>query len=286
MNKFKYLLLLIIIVLCGCETKSSMENINIYTSAYPIEYVTNRIYGNHSTITSIYPDNVDSNYVVSDKLLNDYSKTDLFIFNSNNENENKYVLKMLNNNKNLKIIDASSSLTYNYAEEELWLDPMNLLTISNNIKKGFIEYVTISYLQTEINDNYTALKNDLIKLDADYRDMANRANKKNIIVGNDVYLYLSKYGLNVISLEQTDKFTKKNYYDAAELIQNGEVKIIFVKKGAKLDENVTNLQTKYGVSVVELDSLLTLTEDERREKKDYISLMYNNMELLKQQLYE
>ena len=286
MKKFKYLLLVVIIILCGCENKSSMEDIDIYTSAYPIEYVTNRIYGDHSTITSIYPDNVDEDYVVSDKLLNDYSKTDLFIFNSNNENENKYVIKMLKNNKNLKIIDASSSLTYNYAEEELWLDPMNLLTISNNIKKGFNEYVTIAYLQTEINDNYISLKNDLIKLDADYREMANRANKKNIVVGNDVYLYLSKYGLNVISLEQTENFAKKNYYDAADLIQSGEIKVIYVKKGAKLDPNVTDLQTKYDVNVVELDSLLTLTEDERKEKKDYLSLMYSNLELLKQQLYD
>jgi zinc transport system substrate-binding protein len=285
MKKFKYLLLLIIVVLCGCESETKVENMDIYTTAYPIEYVTNRIYGEHSTITSIYPDNVDKDYVVSDKLLKDYSKTDLFIFNSNDENENKYVIKMFNNNKNLKIIDASSSLSYNYATEELWLDPINLLTIANNIKKGFNEYVTIAYLQSEIDVNYKALKNDLIKLDADYREMANRANKKTIVVGNDLYLYLTKYGINVISLEQSENYTKKNYYDAEDLIKSGDIKYIYVIKGSSLNKEITELKEKYNITIVELDSLLTLTEDERKEKKDYLDIMHNNLELLKEELY-
>ena len=286
MKKIKFLIMLMIIILCGCNSTSSAENIKINTTAYPIEYITSRIYGEHSTITSIYPDNIDDEYVVTDKLLKDYSKTDLFIFNSNDENENKYVLKMLEYNKKLKIIDASSSLTRNYGTEELWLDPMNLLTIANNIKKGFNEYVTISYLQSEINDNYKTLKVDLIKLDADYREMANRASKKNVIVGDDVFMYLNKYGLNVISLQQSDKFTKKNYYDAEDLIKKGEIKYIYVKKGSKLDDNVTDLKNKYEITVIELDSLLTLTEDERKEKKDYLEIMYNNLDLLKKQLYD
>ena len=58
-----------------------MEDVNIVTSSYPIEYVVNELYGNNSTITSIYPkDDETINFEVTDVLLEQYSSNDLFIF--------------------------------------------------------------------------------------------------------------------------------------------------------------------------------------------------------------
>lgn len=286
MKKIKLLLIIFIIFLVtGCYEKTSMENANIQVSSYPIEYVTNRLYGNHSTIKSIYPDGMDNDYVVSDKLLTDYSSSNLFIFNGNEDNENDYVYKMFNANKNLKIIDATASLTYTNKMEELWLDPMNLLTISNNIKKGFKEYTSMAYLNNDIDKNYEQLKLELIQLEADYREMANRANNKTIIVGNDLFHYLSKYGINVISLEESNNFTKKSLYTAEELIESGKIKYIYVKKGETINKNIETLKSKYKIEVIELNSLYTITEYDRKNSNDYFSIMYNNLELLKQQLY-
>ena len=46
------------------------------------------------------------------------------------------------------------------------------------------------------------------------------------------------------------------------------------------------LKEKYNLEVIELNDLYTLTEDDRKENKDYFSLMYENLDLLKQQLYD
>ena len=45
----KKLLLTFICIFClsGCFKRDSMENINIYTTIYPIEYITNRLYGDY-----------------------------------------------------------------------------------------------------------------------------------------------------------------------------------------------------------------------------------------------
>lgn len=271
MKKIKLVLIIFIIFfITGCYEKTSMENANIRVSSYPIEYVTKRLYGEHSDIKSIYPDNMDEDYVVSDKLITDYSSSNLFIFNGNEDNENDYVYKMFNENKNLKIIDATGSLTYTNKIEELWLDPMNLLTIANNIKKGFKEYISMTYLNNDIDKNYEKLKLELIQLEADYREVANRANNKTIIVGNDLFLYLSKYGINVISLEESDNFTKKNLYTAEELIQKGEIKYIYVKKGEEINKNINDLKDKYNIEIIELNSLYTITEDDRKGNNDYL----------------
>ncbi len=69
-------------LLTGCIKRDSMEDINIYTSVYPIEYITNRLYGENSKINSIYPDGIIySMYSLNDKQIKDFSNSDLFIFN-------------------------------------------------------------------------------------------------------------------------------------------------------------------------------------------------------------
>lgn len=287
MKKIKFVILSIIIFsLTGCFNKSNMDNADVKVSVYPIEYITERLYGKYSKIKSIYPDDMDEDYIVNDKLLNDYSSTNLFIFNGNNDNENDYVYKMFTTNKKLKIIDSTSSLNYNNKIEELWLDPMNFLTMANNIKKGLKEYINEAYIKKEIDDNFDTLKIDLIQLEADYRETASRANSKTIIVGDDVFSYLSKYGMNIISLEESKKYSKKNYVSAEKLIKNGQVKYIYIKKGQKINNNVKQLKEKYNIELIELNIMNTLSSEDKKNGKDYISIMHDNLELLKQELYK
>ena len=277
MKKIKLILLTILVLACSaCVNNKTIENSNIRVSIYPIEYITNYLFGEHSKINSIYPDSMDNNYEISDKLLKDYSSTNLFIFNGNEDKENDYVFKMLKNNSDLKIIDATTSLAYNNKIEELWLDPMNYLTMANNIKKGFNEYTDITYLNNDINSKYNELKVKLIELEADYNEMGNRANKKNLVVADDLFLYLSKYGINVISLEKGDNYSKKSEYQAEELIKNKEITNIYVKKGQKIDSNIEELKEKYKVNIIELNTLYTISEEDRKNGKDYLTLMNEN----------
>ena len=105
MKKKLFLLLLIPVLLSGCIKRDSMEDILIYTTNYASEYITNFLYGSHSTVKSIYPDGVIiDEYSLTDTQIDEYSSTDLFIFNGISK-ENAYVLPMLNRNKKLKIID-------------------------------------------------------------------------------------------------------------------------------------------------------------------------------------
>ena len=286
MKKIKLLLLIILcITITGCFKKTNLENADIKVTNYPIEYITYRLYGNHSTLKSIYPDSMDKDYEVSEKLLKDYSSSDLFIFNGNEDKENNYMYEMFSKNSNLKIIDATSSLTYTNKMDELWMDPMNYLTMANNIKKGFQEYITTTYLNNEIENNYKNLKIELMQLEADYRETANRANNKNIVVGDDLFLYLNKYGINVISLEKTKNYSKKSEYTAEELIKNGDVKIIYTTKEQKENETINKLKETYNVKIVVLNTFYTISEEDRKADKNYFDLMYDNLELLKEQLY-
>lgn len=275
---------LISILLGGCFNKNNMDNITIYTTSYPIEFIVNRLYGEHSQIKSIYPEGVDiDEYKVTNTLLKNYDDIDLYVFNGL-YNEKNYIKTLLKNNKDLKIIDGTSSIKYDKSMNELWLDPAKLLTIANNIKKGFNEYITATYLNDEINENYENLKIDLTDLDAKYRSTINKADNKTIVVSNNSFVYLKKYGLNVISLDDESVDTK-TINRVKNLINNGSIKYIYIKKGESISKTVKSITDSTKATTLELNTLANLDEDDK-SKYDYLSLSTQNLETLKEELYK
>lgn len=276
----KLLVLPLILILTGCMQNESMENITIYTTSYPIEYITKQLYGDHATIKSIYPNGVDINkFKLTDTLIKQYNDNDLYIFNSLS-NEKDYVRTMRNNNKNLKIIDVTSDITYENAVEELWLDPSNLLSLANNIKKGFNEYIKNNTILTnEIEKNYDELKFTLTNLESEYREELGNYRDKTIIVSDDMFLFLNNYGLNVISLDKDNEEYEQNYIEAIKFIQNGYINYIFVPDVDEIDNDIKNLQ----LNIIPLYTISNLT-DEQRENYDYVSLIQENLEKIKGQL--
>ena len=274
-----------VFLLSGCTNVEDMENINIYTTSYPIEYIVKRLYDNHSTVMSIYPNGVDINeYKLTDVLLNEYStKADMFIFNGLS-NEKDYVKPMLKQNKKLKIIDITSDISYDKnGFEELWLSPSKLLTIANNIKKGFNEYTRAKYLINDINKNYEELKVDLTTLEAKYRDAIKYGDNKTIIVSDDIFMFLKDYGANVISLDSDNPDYEKNIAIARNLVYNNQVRHVYIKKEENNDI-INSLVEETSVEKINLHTLSTLT-DEEYNNYDYISLMTENLEKIKKELY-
>lgn len=285
MKKNKLVLIFIsIFCLTGCFNNDSMDNINISTSVYPIEYVVNYLYGEHSTISSIYPNDSEIiDFEVTDVLLEEYSKNDLFIFNGISEEKN-YLKIMSKNNKNLKIIDVSSNMQYKYSMEDLWLDPNNLLTIANNIRKGFNEYIKSTPLKNEIEKNYDDLKLQLTSLDGSYYSMAKNATNNTIIVSDDAFKFLEKYGIEVISLDP-DTVTQKEINTAIQILSSKTCNYIYIKYKEEINDSINNIINETGASTIELYTMTNLY-DINTEKIDYITLMNQNLTNLKLDLYK
>lgn len=284
MKKLKYLLLIMLFCLTGCFKANSMDDIKIATSVYPIEYVVKTLYGDHSTVISIYPH--DSNimeFKVTKVLLKDYSTNNLFIFNGLTE-EKEYVKSMKKYNDELMIIDSTANIIYDYAVEELWLDPNNLLTIANNIKNGFEEYIDGKYLINEINENYDNLKIELTSLDGKFYSSVKNAETNYIIVVDDAFKFLEKYGLKVISLDE-DSVTQKDISTAKDLIEKGTCKYIFVNYKEELNETAEKVIEETNVSTLEFYTMTNLSEL-NIEKNNYITLMNDNLENLRIELYK
>ena len=277
-------LLTISILLSGCTTKDSMENITIYTSIYPIEYVTNVLYGDYSNVVSMYPGDVNPyKYKLTEKQINNYSNSDLVVYNGLDK-EKDYVVKMLNKNKRLKIIDSTAKIEYTNSIDELWINPSNMITIAQNTKNGLKEYISSSYLQEKIDENYEKLKLDFSTIDANLKETVENAKDPTIIVADDDLNVLSKYSLNIISIDE-DTITDKEIADTKNLFNDKKVSYIFVKKDYKETKTMKELKDKYDIKYLEIDTLNNLSIDNKNNNKDYITIMNENIDNLKEELY-
>ena len=197
-------IILAVFILTGCNFLSTdiMEDIDVYTTTYPTNYLIKYLYGKHATIHSIYPSGINfKEYSLSDKKITEYAKSDLFVFNSQ-DIERDYAIKMINENKNLKLIDTAIGMTYTNSLEELWLNPYNYLMMAKNIEKSLGDYITNPYLVEEIKENYEKLDYELSKLDASYKETLANAKYTTIVADKALFKFLEKYNIEVIVLEE------------------------------------------------------------------------------------
>lgn len=281
-----FILFVLVFSLSGCLKRDNMEDISIYTTNYPSEYITQRLYGDYSDIKSIYPDGVNiKDYKLTNKQIEDYSKADLFIFNGISD-EKDYVEKMRKDNGDLKIIDTTLSMEYTNGIEELWLDPSNFLMMAQNIKTGFGEYIDSYYLNNKIEENYEGLKIEASNLDAKFKETVSNGNSKIIVASSNLFKYLEKYGITVYSLDESNTDVNAIYRQVLNLANDGSIKYIFTIANEKSNSTVQKLLDNTDLEAVEWHTLSILTEEERSENEDYFTLMNSNLELLKNELYK
>ena len=268
-----FLSILSIFLLTGCFETNHLDGSNITTTVYPVEYLVDRLYGEHSKINSIYPNAIDiSKYELTNKQIKEYSKeTTLFVYNGLS-NEKEIAKTFINKNKKMQIIDVSYGMNYKYGIEELWLNPNNYLMLANTIKSDLEELSSSKYAAEEIEENYSKLEEDLTTLDAEIRNIARSAKNtksETIVIAYDSLGFLERYGFNVINISSENNITSsiKNKF------KNKIYTKIFVADKNKISDSVKDLVDNYKVELIEINMMHTLTDQERNNKDNYLTIM-------------
>lgn len=287
MKKIKIFILsiLLIIILGGCSFKNNgLENAKIYTTIYPVEYIINYLYGESSTIESIYPTGVNiNNYELTTKQIEKYSNSDLFVYIGLG-NEKEIAKKLLNKNDELLIIDATYGLNYNEDIKELWLAPNNFLMLAKNIKTSLNEYLNNSFKEEDVNKKYDEMYEKVSWVDAELRNVARNAleNENNtIVVSKNIFKFLESYGFNIISIEDIENSGSENAInDIKSKFKNSTYTKILTLNGIENSALVNELDTKYKGDVVMLNDIVTNSDT----SSDYVSLQYENIAVIRDYL--
>lgn len=271
----------------GCLKTEELDKAEIYTTTYPIEYLVNELYGYNSKVLSIYPDGANINkYTLSNKKIKKYSKTDLFVYNGLTD-EKKIAASFVNKNSKLKIIDVTEGLAIKYSYEELWLNPINYLMLAQNVKNGLKEYIDSPVIKEEIDKNYDNFKVTISEFETNLKLLSQNAKSNVIIVSKNYFKFLENYGFEVISVEETEDLSNDTIKKAKDAIKNKENNYVFVPEDELNNySNTVKELVDAGAEVKKLNTMTLLTSKQRENKDDYITLMKENIENLKEEAYK
>lgn len=302
--------LLFILLLAACGNKENIEKsdqISIYTTVYPLQYFAERIGGDAVNVQSIYPPGADEHsFDPTQKEMIKLADADLFFyiglglegFVDNAEKTMK--------NEHVKMIATADAITEDMLEEDhdheededhdhdhgefdphVWISPVLSDALAFSVKEALIEAAPDKKEQFE--ENFEALRDDLIKLDRQFIDMASNAPTKTFYVSHAAFGYLADtYGLEQVAIAGLNSQSEPSQKQLATLVQEAKEQNI---KYVLFEQNITSkltdvIRKEIDAEALMLHNLSVLTTEDINNEEDYISLMEQNVETLKQALSE
>ncbi len=263
-------LCLFMLGLSGCG-EDSLSNMQVYTTIYPIEYLTNYLYGENHQVSSIYPKGADvSTYELTDMQKENYSKGGLFVYNGLTS-EKELAREFLNRNPDLLLIDVAYGLNYEYTIEELWLSPNNFLMLAKNIRNNLIDYTNSTVLIESIEQKYSEIEEELSFMDAELRSVATEAQTEGtatLVVSSNKLAFLSNYGFDVIILNED-----ANGEAIQDGFDDGTYTDFYLCDTDLKTEFITNLESEYDANIISVDTMYTISDEEANNNETYLTIM-------------
>ncbi|HWQ30823.1 MAG TPA: metal ABC transporter substrate-binding protein [Negativicutes bacterium] len=286
----------------GASTDAGVDSgkINIYASFYPMYFLASEIAGDKATVTSMVPAGAEPHdWEPTPKFAAELNKADMLIYNgAGMESWMENILPIIDND-NIKIVDASKGIELLKAEEHgdgeghehgiydphIWVSPKRIAQQANTV------YEAIKELNPQNADYYEANMKALVerlnKLDGDIRDSIKSFNSNVIVVSHEAFGYFANdYGLRQVAIRGVNPQDEPSPAEMAKLVQickENNVRYVFFEKltSPKLSET---LAREVGGDTLILNDAAGLSEEDLKAGKDYISVMYENLENLKKAL--
>ena len=299
--------------LSACKHHDDADNI-IYVTVYPMQYLVEQIGGDTVIVKRVPGSTVHSESIDwSAKEIIDMINADLLFYVNagvdtyipNNE-ESTF------NDGTVELIDVSQNITYNkvcYSHEHthlypddnpildcdenslsddphFWLDPVRMLQVAELVRdKLIVAYPENSELY---ENNYTVLSAALVKLDDDYQEMADNAIKPIITTAMLFTYWHARYNLEILSIvtspHSSESIPSGSLIEFINEAQYHFIHYILFEKNTNspAGEQVLDqlVQVDEDAVALYLHGLGNLTNDEIENGSTYMSIMYDNLDVL------
>lgn len=314
------ILTLTITALVGCNSNqvkeenpangSSQDKPKVYASFYPIYDFTSKVGGDKIDLEQLVPAGVGSHdYEPTSQDLVKLQDADLLVINGNGmEGWAKDLtdsigdgLSLCDSSENIDPIEGHSHSHEENHEEahgheedghdhgnldpHTWTSPKNAKIQMETIKNALVALDPAN--KDYYEENYNKASQDLDKLDEEFRLAAKDFKYKDLVVTHEAFGYLAKdYGLDQMGIEALVPESEPSPARMAEIInfvKENNIHAIFYETSGK--ENVVDtIANETRVKTLPLNTLETITDKEKEDGEDYISLMRKNLESLKKGL--
>lgn len=289
----KHTLILVLMILLGaCQTVNEEEKAQrpiIYTSIYPIQWLTEELTKDFAIVCSIYPPGVDAHtYEPTLRDLITLSEGEGFIYlGKNMESFTEHLAQTLHSTDvHLIEVGQHKDLFSNATKEKdidphLWFDPRRMILMGQYILDN-LEAIFPEQKETMLK-NFKHLKQKLIDLDKTYSSLLEQKKDPTIIVSHAAYGYWEKrYGIKQIPISgksPTDEPSQKTLTEMIQLAEQKEIDYVLFEQNST-NRLATILQQYIGAKGLELHNIETLVEADLQAGEDYLSLMKRNLQVL------
>lgn len=312
MKKISLLLLSFIFVfaLSACNNNDTDEDNVIYVTVYPMEYLLEVIAGDTVTVKRIPGSTTHGDYVEwSAKEIIDIKQSDILFYINGGADDFVPNSSETFEGGNVELLDMSQHIEYNMVcyshthEDEttteqvcddstltpdphFWLDPVRMIQAAEYIKDKLI--ATYPENSVLIENNYTALNAALTQLNSDYELMALDVEKPIVTTVMLFTYWAERYDLEILPITTDAHSTTSTIDDMEDLLQHAEeeniIYILFEKNANSpagntvLEELIEDVPT---ASALYIHGCGNITPDEEADGETYLTLMYENLEVLK-----
>lgn len=314
-TKITSLLLLTLIMVMGCSSSkeeannTSINELNIVTSFYPIYISTLNIIKDVPNVNLINMTKAQTgclhDYQLSPEDLKTLSTADIFVING--AGMESFLDKVISNEKDLDIVDASEGIQlltadgedHNHDEEEdhdhdhnhdhednphVWVSISNNIQQVQNIANELAKYDPANADKYQANAKEYISKLESLK--SEMQEGINALPNRNIITFHEAFPYFAEeFNLNIVSviaLEPGTEPSPKELEETIELAKNNNVKALFTEPqySAKAANTISK---EAGIPIYTLDPIVT-GDSTPDSYDDYINKMKQNFETLKEAL--
>ena len=305
------ILLLFSMVLPGCtggsgkpidqsmQTKADKGRMKIYASFYPMYFLASEIAGDKAEVITMVPAGAEPHdWEPTPKMIIELNKADMLVYNG--AEMEVWIDNILPNidSDRTKIVDASEGIELLESEEHedeghehgrydphIWVSPIRAMQQAQTIYDALVE---VDPANSEYyGKNKIELDSKLTKLGKDIWDASKSFKSNIIVVSHEAFGYFANdYGFKQVAIRGVNPQEEPSPSKMAELVREcreKNVKYIFFEKltSPKLSET---LAREVGAETLVLNDAAGLSEEDIKSGKDYITVMYENLENLKKAL--
>ncbi len=284
------------------DSENAIEPLTIYTTIFPLEDFSKKIGREHVKVVSIFPPGVDGHtFEPSAKTMVDIANADLFVYTGAGiegfaeatvealKNEDVLILKASEGIELIKLDDHSHSEPAdknmdhnNDYDPHIWLDPTLAIQMADNIFQALVKKNPAA--KNVFEQNFNELKQELEKLDQEFRYTVEQAITNEILVSHAAYGYWeSRYGVKQISVSGMSPTNEPSQKELTQIIRTAKEHNI---KYVIFEQNVSTkladiVKKEINATALTLYNLEAITEEQATNNEDYFSMMRRNLETLK-----
>ncbi|MBC1484632.1 zinc ABC transporter substrate-binding protein [Listeria seeligeri] len=304
-------LLSILLILTGCSsekdtTTSNSDKLTIYTTVYPLQYLTEQIGGKYVDVNSIYPPGSDAHsFEPTQKDMMKIADSDLFFYIGLGMEGFVDKAEKTLANENVTFVPTAEKLDLptdpdaaeehdHESEEEhehgdinphVWLNPVYMEQMATIVKDKLIKEMPDQ--KETFEKNYQTVEKNLKKLDQDFKTVTSEAKQKDFVTAHAAYSYWeTEYKLHQIPIagvSTSDEPSQKKLKAIVEKIDAEHIPYIMLEQNTN-SKIADVIQQETNTKALTLHNLETLTQKDIDQKRDYLSIMEDNLAALKEGL--